>query len=229
MRTHAGGVRVVLMEPEYQQNIGYCCRVMKNFGFSELYMVNPACKLGQEAIKYSKHAADLLQNARICGDLAEATKDCGAVVGTTAIRKLGRDLTRESITPGELAMKLKGSKAQVALLIGREGTGLSREELQGCDIVVRIEGNLDYPTLNISHALAILLYELSRDRFKPTVEAMDENEKRMLLKYFNSFVDSHRQGIRCPATIKLAFKRVLGRGIRSRVEARALLQMLKKI
>jgi len=222
-------VRVVLVGPEYQQNIGYCCRVMKNFGFSELYIVAPGCKIGKEAVMYSKHAADILKGARIVKNLDEAVKNCGMVVGTTAIQNLGRDITRESITPGELAKKLNRGKARVALLMGREGTGLSREELQECDVVVRIEANPEYATLNISHALAIVLYEFSKDRLKPTIEAMGEWEKKLLLKYFNSFVDSHRQGLRSPETIKLAFKRIISRGIKSRVEARALLQILKKI
>jgi len=222
-------IRVILIEPEYQQNIGYCCRVMKNFGFTELFIVKPDCKIGQEAIKYSKHAVDVLKDAKIVHNLEAAVKGCSKIVGTTAIQKLGRDITRESITPEEFANNIKGSNARIALLIGREGKGLSREELQKCDVVVRIEANPEYGTLNISHALAIILYELAKDKSKTNTKAMNENEKNLLLKYFNSFVDKNKQGIRSPSTIKLAFKRILGRGIRSQIEARALLQMLKKL
>jgi TrmH family RNA methyltransferase len=222
-------VRVVLVSPEYQQNIGYCCRVMKNFGFTELFLVRPACEISQEAIKYSKHAVDVLENAKIVQSLGAATKGCGKVVGTTAIRKISKELTRESITPKELAGNLSGSKGKIALLIGREGTGLSREELRDCDAVVRIEANPEYGTLNISHALAILLYELSKDKSKPTVEAMGENERNLLLRYFNSLVDSNKQGMRNPGTIKLSFKRILGRGVKSKFEAMAMLKILKNL
>ena len=222
-------LRVVLVSPEYQQNIGYCCRIMKNFGFTELFIINPACEIGEEAIMYSKHAADVLENTKVVQSLGAAIKGCGKVVGTTAIRKIGKELTRESITPEELAETLKGGKGKIALLIGREGTGLSREELRGCDAVVRIEANPEYGTLNISHALAILLYELSKDKSKPAVEAMGENEKNLLLKYFDSLVDSNKQGVRNSGTIKLSFKRILGRGVKSKFEAMALLKMLKNL
>ena len=222
-------IRIVLVGPEYQQNIGYCCRVMKNFSFSDLCIVKPDCKIGQEAVMYAKHAVEVLRNAKIVQNLDQATKGCSIVVGTTAIQNISRDLTRDSITSEELAKKFKGSNAKIAILMGREGTGLTKEELQNCDIVVRIEGNPDYSTLNISHALAIILYELAKDKSKFSVKFMDEREKKLLIKYFNSFVDRNKQGLRSPATIKLAFKRVLGRGIKSQIEARALLQMLKKI
>jgi TrmH family RNA methyltransferase len=202
---------------------------MKNFGFAELYFVKPDCKIGQESVMYAKHAADVLKNAKIVQNLDQATKGCSLIVGTTAIQNISRDLTRDSITPEELAKKFKGSKAKIALLMGREGTGLTKEELQNCDIIVRIDGNPNYPTLNLSHALAIILYELAKDNPKLSVKFMDEREKKLLIKYFNSFVDRNKQGLRSPATIKLAFKRVLGRGIRSQLEARALLQMLKKL
>ena len=222
-------LRVVLVGPEYQQNIGYCCRVMKNFGFTELFIVDPSCEIGQEAIKYSKHAADVLESAKVVQSLEAATKGCGKVVGTTAIRKIGKELTRESITPEELAEGLKGSKGKIALLIGREGTGLTREELRRCDAVVRIEANPEYGTLNISHALAILLYELSKDNSESVVDAMGENEKNLLLKYFNSLVDSNKQGVRNSRTIKLSFKRILGRGVKSKFEAMAMLKILKNL
>jgi tRNA/rRNA methyltransferase len=222
-------IRVILVEPEYQQNIGYCCRVMKNFGFTEFFIVSPTCEIGEEAIMYSKHAADVLENAKVVQSLAAAITGCGKVIGTTAIRKIGKELTRESITPEEMAERFKGSKGKVALLIGREGTGLTREELRECDAVVRIEANPEYGTLNISHALAILLYELSKDKSKPIVEAMGENEKNLLLKYFNSLVDSNKQGVRNPVTIKLSFKRILGRGVKSKFEAMAMLKILKNL
>ncbi|MEM2974600.1 MAG: RNA methyltransferase, partial [Candidatus Micrarchaeia archaeon] len=176
-------------------------------------------KIGDEAVRYAKHAADVLRKAKIMKKLAVATNGCSLIVGTTAIEKLGRDITRESITPEEFAKSLGRSKARIALLMGREGTGLSKDELRECDVVVRIITNPIYRTLNISHALAILLYELSKYKLKPTTEFMEWNEKRLLIKHFNSFVDRNKQGLRSPEFIKLAFKRILGRGIRSQVEA----------
>jgi TrmH family RNA methyltransferase len=216
-----------LVEPEYQQNIGYCARVMKNFGFSNLWIVNPKVQLGDEAVMYSKHAVDVLKKAKVVKRIADATSGCSIVVGTTAIKPGGRTIVRKAITPK--ALKLGG---KTAILIGREGNGLSPEELEGCDIVVRIPTDEEYPTLNISHALAILLYEIS-SRMKGgqaniLYEGLSTAEQKALLKKFDSLVDASKE-IRRPKIVKLAFRRVIARGIRSQTEGRALLQVLKNI
>lgn len=212
-------LRVVLVEPEYEQNIGYCARVMKNFGFSDLWVVKPETKIGKEAIMYAKHAREVLERAKIVKSLKEATRG-HLVVGTTAVTPSGRDITRISIHPREI----KNIKERIALLVGREGTGLSKEELRQCDIVVRIPTDKKYPTLNISHALAIILYELGgREK-----EEEEIKERKMIIELFDKLVEKMK-GVRSPSTIRLAFRRIAARGIRNSTEARALLKALKSI
>jgi tRNA/rRNA methyltransferase len=81
-----GRFRIVLVSPEYEQNLGAVARAMKNFGFSELFMVAPKCDpQGFDAIKFSKHAREVLESARICKTLAEATRGCKLSVGTTGV------------------------------------------------------------------------------------------------------------------------------------------------
>lgn len=217
--------RIVLVEPEYQQNIGYCARVMANFGFSSLWIVNPKVPLGDEAVMYAKHGVDVLKRAKVVQCLDDAVKGCDLTIGTTAIKAGGRTIVRKAITPEEL--KLGG---KTAILIGREGNGLSPEELECCDVVVRIPADEKYPTLNISHALAVLLYEIRRRAEKGRqslfYEGLSNAEKKELLRIFDFLVDSSKE-IRNPRTVKLAFRRIIARGIRSQTEGRALLQVLK--
>ena len=221
-------LRVVLVEPEYEQNIGYCARVMKNFDFNELYLVNPKVELGQETKMYSKHAYDLITNARKVDSLEDAIKECSIVIGTTAIRSFGRDVLRNSITPKQAAKQLHDKKAKVALLIGREGTGLSKEELEKCNIIIRIPSSEVYGTLNISHALAIILYEFRSHGLKDEIDFISENERKIINDSTRRII-KNMKGIKSERTSILAMKRIFFRGIRSSTEGKALINFLKKI
>ena len=221
-------LRVILVEPEYEQNIGYCARVIKNFGFSDLCMVNPKVKVGQEAKMYSKHADDLLQSSKIVKTLDEALKGCSIAIGTTAIHGGGREVLRAAVTPRQAVKKLSGTDAKIAILIGREGTGLSKEELGLCDLVVRIPTSKDYGTLNISHALGILLYEFRSAAAKEDVEYISERERKVIDDTSRRLVKSLK-GIRGENTTILSLKRIFTRGIHSYTEGKALINFLKKL
>jgi len=225
-------IRVVLVEPEYQQNVGYCARTMANFGFDDLRIVG-GVKLGAEAVKYSKHAIGLLKKAKRAKTLKAAISGCSIVIGTTALHGEGRNVLRNAITPREAADKLAATDAKVALLIGREGTGLTKQELEKCDFVVRIPTSKDYGTLNISHALAIILYEfrattIEKDTNAKEVEYLSPMESNVIDQTAKRLVDNMK-GIRGYETTILSLKRIFRRGIRSRVEGRALINFLKKM
>ncbi|MEM3702677.1 MAG: RNA methyltransferase, partial [Candidatus Micrarchaeia archaeon] len=98
-------LKVVLVEPEYEQNLGYCARIMKNFDFHELLLVNPKIQIGEEARMYSKHAFDILSSAKIVSSLEEAIDDCQIVIGTTAIKSGGKEVLRVPVSPRDAAKK----------------------------------------------------------------------------------------------------------------------------
>lgn len=77
-------IRVVLVRPEYQVNIGAVARVMKNFAASDLVLVRPKAKVGFTARMYAKHSGEILENARKAKSIAEAAKGCDVIIGTTA-------------------------------------------------------------------------------------------------------------------------------------------------
>jgi len=158
-----------LVEPIYPANLGQVTRIMKNFVFSDLVLVNPDTKALHEAITYSAHAHEALEGAELKHSLAEALSDTVLVVGSTSRAGVsGRNVLRASVTPTELAENLALSAHQdiCALVFGRESTGLTNKELDRCDVLVTIPASPEYRVLNLSHSVCILFYEL----FKRTGE-----------------------------------------------------------
>ncbi|MEW6328849.1 MAG: RNA methyltransferase [Candidatus Micrarchaeota archaeon] len=224
--------RVVLVEPEYEINIGYCARVMKNFGFDELVLVHPKTKIDFDAMMYSKHAHDILRSARIAKNFRDAVKGCDFIVGTTGILRRGRTTLRNPISPKEFAARARRSNAKFALVFGREGTGLNKKEIGACDFLITIPASERYPVLNISHALAIILYELfSSNSKKQKIKMLrraSAREKEMLLKTFNGITDVFAPHLRNAHKVKLAFKRVVGRALISDIEASSIICVLMR-
>lgn len=154
-------VRVVLVRPQVAGNIGATARLMENFGAGLLYLVNPEADPDSlEAQRRSTHGAERLKAARSVSSVAEALDGVVFTVGTSSRR--GPVHQPEDIAPRRMAEMVRGKLAvgEVALMFGTEDNGLSREELLACDILVRIPAQPDYPTLNLSHAVAICLYEV---------------------------------------------------------------------
>ena len=153
-------VRVVLVRPQIAGNIGAVARLMENFAAGELYLVSPmADPRSYEALQRSTHGQHRLQAARVAGTLAEALEGAVYAVGTS--QRPGPVHQGKELLPHDLGPLLREHTARgdVALLFGSEDNGLSREELLACDAVLQIPASPDYPTLNLSHAVAVCLYE----------------------------------------------------------------------
>lgn len=219
-------VRVVLVEPKWDLNVGSICRAMKNFGFSELYLVNPHAKLGPEAVKFSKHAKDVLEGAKKVKTMDAAFKGCTVVVGTTGIvKRFGKKILKKCTSSRNLKKKLsRGDK--VAIVFGNEERGLSDDFLGECDFVAFIPTHPQYPVLNLSHAVAVMLYELYASRgeieLKKTREPVAPRERMAKLEeLFLEFAKSNKT-IRDPKKVATAFKRILRRSRPSEKEVQAL-------
>lgn len=152
---------VILVEPRGPINIGAVCRVMKNFGFTRLRLVNP-CRHYRSMIakKMALTALDILDAAEIHDTLAAALSDIQIAVGTT--RRFGK-YRKHFFTPRAAAVKLAADYPgqRWALVMGPEDTGLQTQDLDLCQHVITIPTHDLYPSMNLSHALSILLYELS--------------------------------------------------------------------
>jgi tRNA/rRNA methyltransferase len=159
------GLSVALMEPSYEVNVGHVARLVKNFGAERLILVNPIVQL-DPCRKFASHAVDILEKALVYNNFNEILENFDAVIGSTAIRaqKLSNVL-RQTLTPEDAAKVLESMQREsksVCLLLGRDTTGLTNEELGECDFAISIPIRSNYKTLNISHALAIMLYQLSK-------------------------------------------------------------------
>ncbi|HQT45524.1 MAG TPA: RNA methyltransferase, partial [Candidatus Micrarchaeota archaeon] len=152
--------RVVLVEPEYSINLGAVCRAMSNFGFSDLAIVNPKCPIGFTAKKYAKHAKHILLSAKLAKSVKDAVSGCDFIVGTTGVLRRHKATLRDPATLSVFSKSIP--KGRIAVLFGREGIGLMRNEIDMCDMLVRIETSDGYPIMNLSHAVAVFLYSVSK-------------------------------------------------------------------
>jgi len=226
--------KIIIVEPKYQINIGYIARVSMNFGISKLYFVKPRAKLtGSKAIMFSKHASHLLKNAKVYGSIEEATKECSLVIGTTGIWEKANRTFKRLVLLQDSAAKLKklDEKAVIGVLIGRDDTGLSAEEVEGCDMVMYIGTSKKYPVLNISHALGLILYEFTKQDFVPLYKGIsnrkvERKELEYLFKIFDSSLEKKR--IRNKKAVSAVFRRMVRASQPSGTEVHALITALKK-
>ena len=153
-------IRIVMVNTTHSGNIGAAARAMKNMGLSRLWLVDPIASVDDEAIARAAGAADLLEQVTIVATLEEAIADCGLVVGTSA---RNRHLPWPLMTPrqcGERARAMVGSDMPVALVFGRESSGLTNDELHLCHAHVHIPSNEEYSSLNVAQAIQVLCYEM---------------------------------------------------------------------
>ena len=148
--------RVVLVGTQHPGNIGSAARAMKTMGLSELVLVAPQAFPDPQAFALAAGAADLLESARVCDSLAEAVADCRTVVATTARQ---RSVPMPEHDPREGARLVREAPGPVALVFGRERTGLENSELQLCHAAICIPSNPEYGSLNLAAAVQVVAYE----------------------------------------------------------------------
>lgn len=156
-----GRLRIVLVGTQHPGNIGSAARAMKTMGLARLSLVAPErAPDHRDALAMAASADDVLAAADRFETLAEAVADCRLVLGCTA---RSRRIALDELAPREAAARMVAEArggAEVALVFGRERTGLTNEELQLCHAAVHIPANPDYSSLNLAAAVQVLAYEL---------------------------------------------------------------------
>ncbi|GAB3727918.1 RNA methyltransferase [Luteimonas pelagia] len=156
----AARLRIVLVGTQHPGNIGSAARAMKTMGLDRLVLVEPERAPDRESAALAAGADDVLAGAHTFGTLAEAVADCGLVLGCTA---RDRRVQLEQLPPRGAAARAVSEAAagrEVAVVFGRERTGLTNEELQLCHAAVHIPANPGYSSLNLAAAVQVLAYEL---------------------------------------------------------------------
>ncbi len=150
----------VLHEPQELMNIAHVVRALKNFGFRDLRLVAPAAYDPYRIAGIAHQSQDVLARVARFERLEDALADCVHVVGFTARgRAAKRNVQRPRAAAGEILARAEAGV--VALLFGREDQGLANEALDLCHRVVTIPTNPAYPSLNLAHAVVLMLYELA--------------------------------------------------------------------
>jgi tRNA (cytidine32/uridine32-2'-O)-methyltransferase len=153
-------IRVVLVETTHPGNIGAVARAMKNMFLTRLYLVQPHFFPHADATARASGADDVLHQATVCGSLEEAVAGCSLVFGASArLRRIDWP-TVDARRCGEKVAETVGG-GEVALVFGREHSGLTNEELDRCNYLVHIPSNPDYSSLNLGAAAQVLAYEVA--------------------------------------------------------------------
>jgi tRNA (cytidine32/uridine32-2'-O)-methyltransferase len=158
-------IRIVLVATTHPGNIGATARAMKNMLLQRLYLVQPKIFPHVEATARAAGADNLLAQAIVVENLDEALRDCHLVIGTSART---RDLPLTLLDPRQAAEKVVAmletqpsqKPNEIAIVFGRESSGLSNEELQLCHYHLHIPTNPEFSSLNIAAAVQIVAYEI---------------------------------------------------------------------
>ncbi|RUO26450.1 tRNA (cytosine(32)/uridine(32)-2'-O)-methyltransferase TrmJ [Aliidiomarina minuta] len=152
-------IRIVLVNTSHQGNIGSAARAMKTMGLTDLVLVDPVESPQSHASALAAGATDILAAAHTVDTLQEAIADCPLVLATSA---RNRTLDWPMLSPREAGAKAvqEGKAAKVALVFGRENSGLTNEELQMSQFHVHIPANPEYSSLNLAMAVQTLSYEI---------------------------------------------------------------------
>ncbi|MFC6989076.1 RNA methyltransferase [Haloplanus sp. GCM10025708] len=227
---------VVVVEPETPGNVGTIARAMKNFGLTDLKLVNPP-DFGRdsEAYGFAGHAReDVLPNAEEVrfDEVVENyhTVGCTAITGEDSRRHVRYPFK----TPVELRESLKTVETRTALVFGREGTGLNNDELSRIDEVCSIPASAEYPVLNLGQAATVLLYELREltvdETQLPDVERerADEADVERFYDFFEEFLDATGYGDHKRAKTGRLLRRLVGRSHPTNREIHTLMGLFRR-
>ena len=218
---------VALVEPLYEVNVGHIARIMANFGYTRLILVNPKVNLNK-ARKFASHGVYLLDNAEICA--FEDLKKFDYKIGTTAIFDVSTtNVLRSTVSPRFMADAIKKFSGSVCLIFGRDTVGLTNEELETLDMIVSIYADSSYPTLNIGHSAAIILYELTKQQFENEEKIANEEQRKRIVKYATNLArESGYKEYKLPI-FERAFSQLIGRGRPTSREATLIIGLFRKV
>ncbi len=223
-------ITIILANTESSGNIGAVARVMKNFCFSKLILFNPKDDhLQTYAHGFAMRAKDILQSAEVITcerpNEDETMKNLfqrfDVVIGSSAKGYSYQNIKRIPIFLEELDLSILHNSAKIAIVFGRESTGLSNNQILMMDFLVKIPGNPEYPTLNLSHAVGIVLYYLYQSMHeinRAQVIPATKKDKDQLVELMETVLQKiPLQSYRYDRTLH-ALKNVFGRSFASKKE-----------
>lgn len=216
-------ISIALVEPQHEINAGYIARVMKNFGLHELLLIDP--KFDKEKAKlFAVHGKDLLESAKMVD--TKYLKKFDLLIGTTAVQAKSRlNIVRDAIPPEKLPSIIAGGSS-VCIVLGRESTGLTNAELKMCNVIVSIDTPSAYKTLNISHALTVLLYEVvAKGRNRKHLSS--KRERDLLVAYALRLADKSDYPLHRMEKLKTTMVRIISRSSPTSKETMLLVSLFR--
>jgi tRNA/rRNA methyltransferase len=225
-------IDILLYRTENPKNLGSIARVAANFGFENILLVDPQCNVTDHSRHLAKKGQATLENMRTVSE--EILSEYDLLVMTQGIAADEFNMARSSVAPKELFKELEKYTGKIGIVFGPEGDGLYPDMLRNADIILTIPTVREAPSLNLAMSVGIVLYELQELLAKETLvdsfTLAKREENQVLENTINELVES--QNFPNPArkeTLKLAWKRVLGKGMLTSKEVMALLGFFKKL
>jgi TrmH family RNA methyltransferase len=203
---------------------------MANFDFKNLYLVNP-CELDDECYTRAMHAQKIVDEAKIFASFEQAVKDIDYLVATSSIEsKNDKRHLRNAILLENLSKQLYEVDGKIGLVFGREDYGLFNEEIAECDVMLRIPTSESYLSLNLSHAVALVLYSLyvRRKTIPKEKRTIGKIEKEKLYSFFSELLNEINYPQHKKENTKIMFKRIMGRAMPSKWEYHTLMGVFSK-
>ena len=240
---------IVLVKPEHSGNIGSIARVMKNFDFKNLIIFNPIEAIDKifshETNGFAMHGKDILSNAEVIkvknqehhiDELKSFLKSYDLIIASTAKGQRNTNIRRLAIFPEDLTIPAPKNPMNIAILFGKESRGLTNEEISLADILIRIPTSNDYPTLNLSHACGIILFEIFKKitvlnigRGKHPVLLADKNDRLLLYDFIGHLIKKLKIQPYKEENMYHAFKNTFERSLMSRKELSLITGLFSKL
>ena len=226
-------VRIILVSPLEAGNVGAAARAMKNFGFTDLWIVSEKKeRVDDVSAWWAVGALDVVEKATRVATLAEALVDCHLSVATTAVRERH---VHEQLTPAEvarLAEERLGEDHRLAIVFGREKWGLSGAEIMLCQRTASIPTWPEFATMNLAMSVGIFCYELGKGLRPPTTAP--DPAPHQLLHHLNTharalFDEISYFGQHNPERMCAELQAITGRAGLSTREASMLLSLVRKL
>ena len=182
-------LKVILVEPYGPINVGSIARLCSNFGVNELRIVSPQCDVfSLEVRKMALKGQSYIDNCKIFNTIPEAIFDCDLVLATCGRIDLSNDIECES--PEDISKWISSFVKinNLGILFGREDRGLSNNELLFAHKIFNIKTSENYPSLNLSHSVSIILYELNKsetNNFKKDLKVFNLASSKQIYESFN--------------------------------------------
>ena len=178
----------ILIKPQLGENIGACARSMKNFGFNKLHIVSPKISFPNHKAKATSVGAfDIINKAKVFNETKEAISNFDIVISLSARR---RDINKKHISLNEFINVINKKKnSNFGLMFGPEASGLSNEDLSFSNYVLQIPTSPKFKSLNLSHSVTVICYEIFKVLNNKLYERNKANLKISSKMKINSFID----------------------------------------